>query len=232
MQRIFCLLLLIGISACSMADEGQRSVTVTGTGFATAEPDRATLTMSIMARRATLADAQAEATAVAASILELTDRLAIERDKVDTTGASVRPDYQWDRNTNEQVLRGYIAERHMRIRIDDLDKLGALTEGAIEAGVNNVSPPVLSSSEDREAYRRALRAAAEDAEANATALAESLGARLGKVITISSSQTLPRPIPARSQNMFSMDEGAAQATYNPADLDFNATITAVFALDD
>ncbi len=232
MQRIFWLAVLIGISACSVAEEPQRSVTVTGTGFATAKPDRATLSMSIMARQPALADAQAEATAVAARILELTDRLGIERDKVDTTGATVRPDYQWDRDNNQQVLRGYIAERHMRIRIDDLDNLGALTEGAVKAGVNQVSPPVLGSSEDREAYRRALSAAAEDAGANARTLAESLGARLGKVITINSSPTLPRPIAARAQTMFAMDEGAAEATYNPADLDYNATVTAVFALED
>jgi uncharacterized protein YggE len=233
MTRYAWVFALLCISACSVADETQRSVTVTGTGSAAAEPDRATLTMSIMARKPALADAQAQATAVAARILELTDHLDIERAKVDTTGAAVRPDYQWDRDNNQQVLRGYIAERQMRVEINDLDKLGALTEGAVAAGVNHVSPPVLGSSKARETRRDALRAAARDAEANARALAESLGARLGEVITISSGQAIPRPIAARAQNnMFAMDENAAAATYNPADLDFNVTVTAVFALDD
>ena len=233
MTRIAAIFVLFCISACSVAEVPQRSVTVTGTGTATATPDRAMLSMSIMARRPALGDAQAEATAVSARVLELTDSLGIERDQVDTTGAAVRPDYQWDRNNNEQVLRGYIAERHMRIKLDDLDKLGALTEGVVKAGVNQVSPPQLKSSEHRATYRRALTAAAEDARANAAALAESLGARLGEVISISSSPIVPGPMPVRAQgNMFAMDEAAAEATYSPGDMDFSTTITAVFALED
>ena len=232
MTRYAWVFILLGISACSVAEEPQRTVTVSGTGSATTAPDRATLAMSIVARQPALGDAQAEATAVAGRVLDLADRLGIERDKVDTTGASVRPDYQWDRNANEQVLRGYIAERQIDIEIDDLDKLGALTEGAVAAGVNTLSPPRLSSSEGRETYRRALRSAAEDAEANARALAMSLGAQLGQVVTISVGQPVPRPIPARGQAMVAMDEAAAAATYHPADLEISATITAVFALDD
>ena len=234
MTRLFWLIFLIAASACSTAEEPPRSVTVTGTGSATAVPDEATLSMSIIARRPALADAQAEATAVAERILELTDRLGIDRDSVDTTGASVRPDYQWDRDNNQQVLRGYIAERRMRIEIDDLDQLGALTEGVVGAGVNQVSPPVLGSSQRRDAYRRALEEAAADAEANARVLATSLGARLGKVITISSGQ--PRAIPMPGERMLGASRAASDeapaATYNPADLEFNATITAVFALED
>ena len=59
----------------------------------------------------------------------------------------------------EQELRGYIAERQLTIEIDDLDKLGALVEGAVAAGVNQVSPPQLDSSKRKETYRQALRAA-------------------------------------------------------------------------
>lgn len=233
MTRLFWLAFLIVISACSTAEETQRSISVAGTGSATATPDRATLGMSIVARQPVLADAQAEATAVTARILELADRLGIDRDKIDTTGASVRPDYQWDRDNNQQILRGYIAERQMRIELDDLDMLGTLTEGVVDAGVNHVSPPALSSSKNREAYRRALRGAAEDARANAEVLAESLGARLGKVMTIGSGQPMPLPRPSEAMMATrAMDEGAGAATYNPADLRFNATITAVFALED
>ena len=232
MLRLLCLAILLATTACSVAEEPERYVTITGTGTATAAPDKATLAMSIVARQPDVAAAQAEASAVAGRILELTDRLGIERDKVDTTGASVRPDYQWDRNSNEQVLRGYIAERQMRVEIDDLDQLGALTEGAIAAGVNTVQPPRLGSSEGREIYRRALRAAAEDAEANARVLAESLGARLGKIISVSGSERGAGPmrdtITVTAARMAS-DEAAA--TYNPADLSFSATITAVFELE-
>ncbi len=230
-SALLALLLCIGVGA--HAEESTRSVTVSGIGSATAKADRATVRMSIVARDPELAVAQARAGEVTAKVLQLTGRLGIENDKIDTTGASVRPDYQYDRENNQQVLRGYIAERQMRVDLDELDKLGTLTEGAIEAGVNQVLPPELDSSERRDAYRRALRAAAEDARANARELAESLDATLGEVISINTAMPAWPPGPQMQSNF---GRGAADveaaATYEPGQLHFTANITAVFALDD
>jgi hypothetical protein len=216
-----------------MADQATRSITVTGTGFAEIEPDRATLHMSIVAREPTLDAAQKGAADVARKVLRMTDRMDIARDRVDTTGASVRPDYRWNREKEEQELRGYIAERQIAVKIDDLEKLGAVVEGAVSAGVNQVSPPQLDSSKRKETYRRALRAAAEDAKANAMELAVTLNARLGQVISINSGANAPRPpVPyAAGVRMMTAESDAAE-TYNAADLSFNAIVTVVFELTD
>ena len=129
-----------------MAEEQTRTITVNGTGTADVKPDRVTLRMSIVAREATLAAAQKAAADVTTKVLKMTDRMDIDRDQVDTTGASVRPDYRWNRDTEEQELRGYIAERQISVVIKDLEMLGAVVEGAVGAGVNQVSPPHLDSS--------------------------------------------------------------------------------------
>ncbi|MGB5246923.1 MAG: SIMPL domain-containing protein, partial [Woeseia sp.] len=224
-------LLLISMGACVMADEYARTITVNGTGSAEVAPDHATLQVSIVARDATVEAAQKTAADVTNKVLKMTDSLRIKRDKVDTTGASVRADYRWNPKTEEQELRGYIAERQIAIEIDDLEKLGAAIEGAVSAGVNQVSPPQLESSKRKEAYRQALRAAAEDARANAAELAEALGASLGEVITINSGSDSPRPPMPYAANMRAMaaDSGAAES-YNAADLSFEATVTVVFEL--
>lgn len=233
MRKPAWMLLLLCMSAGAVADEPTRSVTVTGIGAATATADRATVRMSIVARDPELANAQAVAGEVTAKILKLTDELDIERGKVDTTAASVRPDYQYDRDSNQQVLRGYIAEREMRVDLDDLEKLGALTEGAVAAGVNQVMPPQLDSTERRDAHRRALRAAAEDARANARELADALGATLGDVITIST--VLPSFQPGPQRQAYAVGAAAdadTAATYDPGQLHFTTNVTAVFALDE
>jgi uncharacterized protein YggE len=187
--------------------------------------------MSIIAREAKRAAAQKRAADVANKVLEMTDRMNIDRDQVDTTGASVRPDYRWNREKEEQELRGYIAERQIVVEIDDLEKLGAVVEGAVSAGVNQVSPPQLDSRKRKETYRRALRAAAEDAKANASQLADTLGARLGHVISISSGANEPRPPVPHAAGIRSMAaESGAVESYNAADLSFNAIVTVVFEL--
>jgi len=231
MFRLLCLLFLLSTGACVMADEQTRSITVSGTGFAEIEPDRATLRMSIVARETTLGAAQKAAADVARKVLKMTDSMDIDRDQVDTTGASVRPDYRWNREKEEQELRGYIAERQIAVTVEDLEKLGAVVEGAVSTGVNQVSPPQLDSSKRRETYRRALQAAAEDAQANASQLAGALGARLGQVINISSGTNSPQPpVPHPVGARMMTAESDAAETYNAADLSFNAVVTVVFEL--
>jgi hypothetical protein len=232
MRAILGISALLILNSAIFAQDEIRTVTVNGSGSASTAPDRATVQMSIIARNTSVAEAQEAAAEVTAKILAMTDRMGIDRDKIDTTGSSVQPEYRWNREREEQELRGYIAQRQMRIDVRDLDKLGALVEGAVEAGVNQVHPPQLDSSKRRDAYREALDAAAKDAQANARQLAESLGANLGNVLQIS---TVPRSAPPmpmmRGAMALEMEAGtAAPETYNAGDLNFDATVTAIFEL--
>lgn len=230
MRTIFSVIALLLLSATVLAEDELRTITVHGTGSSSAAPDRASVQMSIVARSATVTAAQEEAATVTANVLAMTSKLGIDSERIDTTGSSVRPDYRWNRETEEQELRGYIAQRQIRIDVRDLEKLGTLIEGAVEAGVNQVSPPMLDSSKRREAYREALDAAAKDAQANAAQLARSLGAELGDVqqITTVSEPSAPRPMMRMA--MADGAESSAPETYNAADLNFDASITAVFEL--
>ena len=241
MLRTLSVVLLLCMGNGIMADdhignhlnETQRTISVSGTGSAEVAPDKAVLRMSIVARKKTVAAAQKEAADVAAKVLRVTDGLDIDRDDVDTTGASVRPDYRWNRSTEEQELRGYIAERQMLVELTDLDKLGELVEAAVGTGVNQVSPPQLDSSKRRDAYRRALDAAAQDARANAEQLASSLGAKLGRVMHVNGGgQNVPMPMPRGRMMAMEADAGGAAETYNAADLSFTANLSVVFELID
>ncbi len=228
-RRLFLLMLLLA-SVCTMADDKANTVSVTGTGLVSGLPDRATVQMSIVSRAKELDVAQAAAAKVTTAILSLTDRLDIERNKVDTTGATVRPDYRWNRETEEQELRGYIAERQMHVKVDDLERLGKLVEGAVAAGVNQVSPPRLDSSRREALHREALAMAAGDARANAEVLAKALGAKLGDPISIAdNSAALQPPVPQLRMATAAMESDSA-ATYNAGDLTFAATVTVVFEL--
>ena len=230
MRTILSIIALLALSNAALAQQELRTITVNGIGSSSVAPDRAAVQMSIVARSSTVAAAQEVAADVAAKVLEVTGNLGIDREQVDTTGSSVRPDYRWNREREEQELRGYIAERQIQVDLRDLDKLGALIEGAVEAGVNQVSPPQLDSSKRGEAYREALDAAARDAQANAAQLASSLGARLGEVLQITTDSQPAPPRPFMRAAMADSMEATAPETYNAANLGFDATITAVFEL--
>jgi uncharacterized protein YggE len=234
MQKLSLVAALLMASSIAFADNEPRTVAVNGSGFAEVQPDSAIVRMSIVARSETVAAAQREAADVSARLLALTDKLKINRKYVDSTGASVRADYRWNRQKEEQELRGYIAERQISVDVRDLDQLGELVEGAVGTGVNQVSPPQLKSSKDRDAYRDALANAAEDARANAAQLAATLGVKLGPVLSINAGSTVaPRPmLQGRAMAMQADMAESAPETYNAGQLSYNATVSAIFELLD
>jgi len=235
MRKLISIILVLATGVVFAADDPARSISVSGTGSVELAPDKATLVLSIVAREADVETAQSKAAEVTAKVLALADDLNIERNLVDTTSASVRPDYRWNRDSEEQELRGYIAERQMRIEVRDLEQLGVVIERAVKAGVNQVMPPQLDSSNRRDAYRDALDKAALDAKETAARLAASLGLKLGSAIRVDAGSNIRPPVPmfgGRQVAMAMSDEAAAPETYNAADMKVSATISVVFELVD
>jgi len=232
MSRLIAIVLLSFTVSAFAADDTARTIAVSGEGFVETPPDKATLMLSIVARAANVADAQAEAADVTGKVLALTKDMNIPANRVDTTSASVRPDYRWNRDKEEQELLGYVAERQMRVEIRDLEQLGEVIERAVKAGVNQVSPPQLDSTRRRDAYRDALERAAEDARQNAARLAQTLGLTLGPAIQVDAGPMARPPMPVmrmQEAGVLAADM-AAPATYNAGDMTVNATVSVVFEL--
>jgi hypothetical protein len=209
-----------------------RGITVTGTGTVVGEPDKARVQLTVQKSSPIMDKARSEAVAVVEKFLALTKKLGIDPKKVRTTSALVNPEYRWDKDTGQQVLTGYLVQRQLEVEVTDLDKLGPLIEGAVSAGVNNVSPPMLDSSKRRELNRQALAAAAKDAEANARAVAETLGVRIGALRQLSAGDAMPfpppMPVPMMRMEAATASLDSAAGTYTPGSLEFEAHVTATF----
>lgn len=219
--------------ALSLADEPTRLVTVDGRGFVRAQPDIAHVTMAIQSRNMVVSEARDHAIEITRKFLALCDDLDIDEDRIHTSALNINPEYRWDERTREQVLRGYLVRRQFNVELDDLDKLGDLLEGAIDAGVNEASPPRLASSRERELHREALAAATRDAEQNARTLAETLDVGLGAVVDIRATQNVvgpPMPM-ARTMDAVAMAaESGGADTYTVGEIRFEANVTASFEL--
>ena len=229
--RIFIFLALMLGTHLAWADS-ERTVTVSGSGYVEVKPDIARINMAVIERNPSLEYAQQAVANVTVAVLKQIDELGIDRKLITTIGATVRPDYRWDRDKEQQELIGYVAERNIQIELADLDKLGLLIEGAVKAGVNQVSPPVLDYRERNNALRQALTRAAEDARSNATTIARALNTKLGKVVEISTVTGLPGPQPMFRMQAEAMAVDAGSQTYNAGNIRLDANVTAVFELVD
>lgn len=224
---------VLALGACSHHDDDSRRpprlISVQGEGTMVVAPDRATVMLSIAARHKDLAQAQAEADAVVARVMEVADDLGIAKEKVQTTGIQIQPEFDWQ--NGKRVSLGYLVQRTSTIELEDLTKLGDLMEKALATGVNEVSPPMLSSSKRKELARQALRLAGEDATRNAEAIADSLGAELGQLYGASGQGSGPEPRPMMAMRAMSMEKADVSETYSAGEIRVTANVSAQFEIE-
>lgn len=235
MNKLFAPLLaaaLLLLPAFAGAEADLEGITVHGTGRVAATPDEASVTLGVLARSAELTAARDDVSSRSAAVLAQLRALGIEARDINAAALTLRPEYRWDKATETQVLRGYKVKRRIEVRLRDLSRLGELLEGAADAGANEVSPPALGHSREQALRREALQAAAQDARANAAAIAGSLDVALGELRSlVVRSGSAPLPV-AREQAMLSASADQAAASYTTGDLYFESRVNATFALSE
>ncbi len=232
-EFVFCgLLAALAIPAGSaLAEDGRpRTVSVTGQGQVTAQPDMARVTLGVEARRPDLADARSTVTRAVDRLLALTKELAIDPKYVNATGLQVQPDYTWNEQARKQELQGYVVSRQVEVELRDLDKLGTLLERAVSAGANQIGGASLDSTHRKELERQAMTVAVQDGRLNAETLARAAGVQLGTVRTLNASSSSP-PMPMYRMAAADMAAPAPpEATYQTGDMTFAAQVSAEYDL--
>ncbi len=222
-------LLALAAPLLASADESAspRTVSVSGSGEISAEPDLAHVTLGVESRKPTLAEARAEVAASVERVLRLTRDLRIDPKYVNATRLQVQPEYNWNEKDRKRVLLGYLVSRQVQVELRDLEQLGPLLERAVDLGVNQVSDPTLDSSRRKELEREAMTRAVEDARLNAEALARAAGMKLGSVRTMNGSASGP-PVPMYRARMVMSDAAAAppapEESYQAGELKFGASV--------
>ena len=211
-------------------DEMPRTISVSGTGTVDATPDIARLSLAVQRRDPSMQVARDETVKVSKAFLALCTKLGIKESKIRTSGLTIQPEYRWDEKENKQIFTGYFVQRQLQVELNDLDKLGNVIEGAIDAGVNEVSPPQLDSSKKKELNRDALAAATADAKANAEQIAKTLGVKLGPVRTVVAGGSMPPPMPMQEVRLASMAkmDSSGPSNYVPGEISFESRVDATF----
>lgn len=207
-----------------------RTAAVTGQGEVSAEPDLAHVTLGVESRKPTMAEARAEVAATVDRVLALTKSLKIDPKLVNATRVQVQPEYSWNEKDRKRILLGYMVSRQVDVELRDLEQLGTLLERAVDAGVNQVNDPVLDSSKRKDLEREAMTRAVQDARLNAETLARAAGVKLGAVRTLNGSASGP-VMPLYKARVAMADAMAApEATYQPGEMKFSASVSAEYDL--
>lgn len=211
--------------------EAPRHVIVSGRGEVSAQPDRATVNLMAEARSGELSVARDQVNRIVRDMQRFVRSLGVEDRHISTTGVTIRPEYDWDPQSRERRFLGYYVGRRIDIDLQQLDRLGALIEGAVDRGIGHISEPQLAVSDPAELRRQALALAASDARRNAETLAATLASRAGPARRIVASQAGSTPEPRMMMmRAEAVSDSGGTDTYAAGELRYHATIEVEFDL--
>ena len=202
------------------ADPQTRSISASGTGTVIAVPDRAQFSFGVQSQARTASAALEAAGARLDRVVAALRQAGVAAADIQTEQLSLAP------RTNDEgaEILGYTAVSLVSVRLRDLGRAGAVVDGAVGAGANQVYGPSLVRSNQDALYRDALRAAYADARAKAQALAGAAGVTLGAMTaTVEGGGAVPL---AAGQ----MEDAQASATIEPGTQEIQATVTVTFTV--
>ncbi|OGL85999.1 hypothetical protein A3I40_00505 [Candidatus Uhrbacteria bacterium RIFCSPLOWO2_02_FULL_48_12] len=191
-----------------LAPDTPNTITIVGEGKMTGAPDVAMVDLGVLSTSNKVSGAQADNTK---KMNELADRLlkiGIKKDDMKTTQYYINPRY--DYIDGRSVLAGYDVQQTLKVKIRDLDKVGAALSIAGEVGANQVGGLNITI-DDPEPLRAAARIkAVTSARSKAAALAQSIGVKLGRVVSFSENSSDEQP-PYMMKESFGVGGGGAPA---------------------
>jgi len=212
----------------------QEGIWVTGKGEVSVVPDIITLSLGVQVQKASVAEAQAEASEAMDKVMAALKDNGVAEEDIQTRYFNIRQRTKWDREKEEEIVVGYQVSNMVSAKIRDIDKAGTIIDAVVEAGGEFIRIHGLSCSvEDPSAYYEELREKAmADAEAKAKQLAELAGITLGKATYVSEGiQTpIPRWMDYMGGGMAPAPEAAPPPPISPGETKLSLTVQIAYAI--
>lgn len=220
----------LGAQATEMMREGPRTIRVAATAAVDRAPDRAWVLAAVVTEAETAAATTAANAEAMESVYESIRAIGLADDAVETRGFNVHPIYRQPRpQTDEPTIVGYRAQNEIAVRVDGTDRVGAVIDALVAAGINQVQNVTFGLRDTESARLEAIGLATAKARREAEALASAAGETLGPVLHLSTAAGSggPGPVP---MPMYRAEAAMATTPVRPGDLSISATVEAVYRI--
>jgi uncharacterized protein len=198
-----------------------------GSGEIKRAPDQAWVIIAAETRGTTPAEAQRASADAMTSVQSALQKASLPADAIKTTGYSLTPDMEWVNGRSR--VRGYIARNQIEVRVDVLDRLGAVIDAAGTSGATQIAGLRFDVKDRANLERQALQLAVEDALGRARAMAAGAKMTLGPILRIEDDmQPVYKPMPM----MMERTAAAApqQTPITPGEVEISARVTVLVAI--
>ncbi len=222
----------LALPAAAIASEPARPphITVSGEGEATAAPDLALISLSVMREAKTAREAMDANNDAMASVIAAMKGFGIAERDLQTAGIQISPRYNYsnkpDGSQNAELV-AYQVTNTLSVRLRDIDKAGEVLDKAVTLGVNQGGNIIFSNENPAATLTEARKKAVADAVAKAKTLAEAAGVGLGRVLEISDQNVRPMPMPIQAK---AFDAAGSAAPVQSGENSYTVQVTVTFEL--
>lgn len=231
------LLLATAWAVAAQADDNEPypRILVTGQGTAELAPDMAVLQLTVT-REAETARAALDANSAAmAEVLKALREQGIAERDLQTANFSIQPRYVYPSPKSQGERKpprivGYTVRNGLKVRVRDLDKLGAVIDRSVSLGVNEGGNILFANDDPSAAIEQARIRAVREAASRAQTLATAAGVKLGKVLEISEQSYNPPPMPMMQSRMVMADAAEAVPVAAGENI-YEVTVSLAYAIE-
>lgn len=190
----------------------QRTISVSGTGQASAQPDVAVVTIGVTTEAQEAGEALTENSVQMTAVIAALKEGGVQAKDIRTQTIRLSPRYEQPPRTaggaqKPAELVGFMASNVVEARVRELGGLGDLLDAAVQAGGNQIQGIRFEIEDTSELLVQARDAAWLDAQDKAQQLADLADAELGAALTIQEFSRTPRPY--EGARVMAMDMAAA-----------------------
>ena len=181
-----------GLQAQQMPIE--RSITVSATGTAEAEPDSARITSGVTTEAKTAREALTGNSETMSKVISELKAKGINPKDIQTAAFNVEPVMDYSKDGQPPQLRGYRVTNQVVVYVRVLDKLGEVLDEIVSAGANQIQGLSFVVSKEDTLKDDARKEAVANALRRAKLLAAAAGAEVGNVLQISEETQASGPV--------------------------------------
>jgi uncharacterized protein YggE len=185
------------------------SVTAHAEAIINVEPDQAEIDMGVVTQARNAPDAARENTDKLLKVLGEVKKLLTKDDEVKTAAYSLTPNYRYPREGGKPEITGYTATNIIRIKTRSLEKVAKLIDAGMQSGANTIHRLVFTLKDEHSAQIEVLRLASAKARAKAEEMANAIGMKMIKILTVTEGERGVRPLMMAQTRGAAMEAAAA-----------------------
>ena len=226
---------LIGaaLAAPASAQDAGRTLTVSGTGEVSAQPDMATITVGVQAEAETAAEALDTASAATAAILATLDTQGVAADDIRSGAIRLNPRYSQSVLSSGNQITGYQAINSVEVTVNDLDRLGGLLAAVVGDGANRLDGVRFGLQDPTAVRDEARRRAVVEGARLADLYSDAANVVLGDLMTLSDGGSSGRPVMEMTP-VVAMEMAQSSPRFDvptaPGKIVLRASVTMIYAI--